>query len=355
VAGIGCRSFDGDALDLASADADVPSRQATTVFVMEIRWLDVTDEQRAQARGIVEMVEQVIATMPPVHTVAPAVTRRQRAEGTSVLPAPVRLDHAVDRTIAGPAGEVAIRMVVPDEVRGVYLHIHGGGWTLGGADQQDALLDFLATRLGVAVVSVEYRLAPEHPYPAGPDDCEAVAAWLVENARREFGSDRLLIGGESAGAHLSAVTLLRMRDRHQAADRFLAANLVFGMYDFCLTPSVRRWGDRNLVLSTPIIEWFAGNFLGAMSPAERQRPDVSPLYADLAGLPPAFFTVGELDPLVDDSLFMASRWHAAGNEAQVLICPESLHGFIAFPHDIAELSLAQQADFLERRLALAPA
>ena len=274
---------------------------------MEIEWLDVTDEQRIQARGIVELVEQVTATMPPVHTVAPAVTRRQRAEGTSVLPAPAKLDHAIDRTLPGPAGEVAIRMIVPDEVRGVYLHIHGGGWTLGAADQQDALLDFLATQLDVAVVSLEYRLAPEHPYPAGPDDCEAVAVWLVENAQNEFGSERLLIGGESAGAHLSAVTLLRMRDRHQAASRFVAANLVFGLYDFGLTPSVRRWGDRNLVLSTPIIQWFADNFLGALSPDERQRPDVSPLHADLAALPPAFFTVGELDPLLDDSLFMASR------------------------------------------------
>jgi acetyl esterase len=319
---------------------------------VEIEQLDVTEEQRAQARGLVEVVEQVIATMPPVHTVDPAVTRRQRAEGTSVLPAPVRLDHAVDRTVPGPvgAGAVPVRMVVPDEVGGVYLHLHGGGWTLGAADQQDALLDFLATRLGVAVVSVDYRLAPEHPYPAGPDDCEAVATWLVEHAGDELGSDRLLIGGESAGAHLAAVTLLRLRDRHRSADRFVAANLVFGMFDFGLTPSVRRWGERNLVLSTPIIEWFAACFLGAMTPEDRQRPDVSPLHADLAGLPPALFTVGELDPLLDDSLFMASRWHQAGNGAELVVCPESIHGFVAFPHDIATLSLARQADFLARHL-----
>jgi acetyl esterase/lipase len=210
----------------------------------------------------------------------------------------------------------------------VYLHLHGGGWTLGAADQQDALLDFIAQELGVAVVSVGYRLAPEDRYPAGPDDCEAAAAWLVEQAHSEFGSDRLLIGGESAGAHLSAVTLLRMRDRHGAADRFLGANLVFGMYDFGLTPSVRRWGERNLVLSTPIIEWFSGCFLGEMPPEQRRDPDISPLHADLTGLPPAFFTVGELDPLLDDSLFMAARWHAAGNHAEIVICPESVHGFM---------------------------
>jgi acetyl esterase len=236
----------------------------------------------------------------------------------------------------------------------VYL-LHGGGWTLGAADQQDALLDFIAQELGVAVVSVGYRLAPEDRYPAGPDDCEAAAAWLVEQAHSEFGSDRLLIGGESAGAHLSAVTLLRMRDRHGAADRFLGANLVFGMYDFGLTPSVRRWGERNLVLSTPIIEWFSGCFLGEMPPEQRRDPDISPLHADLTGLPPAFFTVGELDPLLDDSLFMAARWHAAGNHAEIVICPESVHGFTAFPNEIAARSLAQQVGFLKSRLALAPA
>jgi acetyl esterase/lipase len=237
----------------------------------------------------------------------------------------------------------------------VYLHLHGGGWTLGAADQQDALLDFIAQELGVAVVSVGYRLAPEDRYPAGPDDCEAAAAWLVEQAHSEFGSDRLLIGGESAGAHLSAVTLLRMRDRHGAADRFLGANLVFGLYDFGLTPSVRRWGERNLVLSTPVIEWFTDCFLGDMPPEQRRGPDISPLHADLSDLPPAFFTVGELDPLLDDSLFMAARWHAAGNHAEIVICPESVHGFIAFPNDIGVRSLAQQVGFLKRRLALAPA
>ena len=321
---------------------------------MEIERLDVSAEEREQARNIVTMVEQVMATMPSITAVEPAETRRQRAEGNTVLPVPEKLDHAIDRTIPGPTGEIPLRMIVPDDVRGVYLHIHGGGWTLGAADQQDLLLDFFATELGVAVVSVEYRLGPEDPYPAGPDDCEAAAAWLVANARSEFGSDRLLIGGESAGAHLSAVTLLRMRDRHGAADRFLGANLVFGLYDFGLTPSVRRWGDRNLVLSTPIIEWFADCFLGEMPLEQRRDPDISPLHADLTGLPPAFFTVGALDPLLDDSLFMAARWDAAGNHAEIVVCPESIHGFTAFPNSIGLRSLAQQSGFLKRRLDVAP-
>ena len=98
--------------------------------------------------------------------------------------------------------------------RGVYLHLHGGGWVLGGADMQDPMLERIADNTGQAVVAVEYRLAPEHTYPAGLDDCEAAAVWVVQNANKEFGTDVLTIGGESAGGHLTAVTILRMRDRH---------------------------------------------------------------------------------------------------------------------------------------------
>src|SRR4029453_1759179 len=118
-------------------------------------------------------------------------------------------------------------------------------------------------------------------------------------------------------------------------------------------PSVRRWGDRNLVLSTPIIEWFAGCFLGAMPLEQRRDPDISPLHADLTGLRAAFFTVGALDPLLDDSLFMAARWDAAGNHAEIVVCPESIHGFTAFPNSIGLRSLAQQSGFLKRQLDVA--
>ena len=97
-----------------------------------------------------------------------------------------------------------MRIIAPENPRGVYLHIHGGGWTWGTADEQDPWLDRLAERCGLAVVSVEYRLAPENPYPAAPDDCEAAALWLIREAESRFGTSRLFIGGESAGAHLSA-------------------------------------------------------------------------------------------------------------------------------------------------------
>ena len=103
-------------------------------------------------------------------------------------------------------------MIAPERSRGVYLHIHGGGWVLGAADAQDPMLETIADGTQLTAISVEDRLAPEAPYPAGPDDCEAGALWVSDHLS-DFGGDALAIGGESAGAHLSVVTMLRLRDR----------------------------------------------------------------------------------------------------------------------------------------------
>jgi len=300
-----------------------------------------------ETRQLNELIEKTLAAVPPIHTRIPAEVRREREEGKGPFP-PLQISPlARERDVAGPRGTIKLRMFERPEARAVYFHIHGGGWTIGGAHHQDPLLAALAEACEVTVASVEYRLAPEHPYPAGPDDCEAAALWLVENARRTFGTDRLLIGGESAGAHLAAVTLLRLRDRHGFRG-FRAANLVYGCFDLTLTPSVRRWGERNLILSTPIIEWFTDQFV---PPARRADPDVSPLHADLRGLPAALFTVGTLDPLLDDSLFMHGRWLAAGNRAELAIYPGGMHAFNAFPGRLASAANRRQAEFLSAVLA----
>jgi acetyl esterase/lipase len=291
-----------------------------------------------------EGVEKALAIAPPFHSFEPAQIRAAREEGKGVWGPIETVSEAEDRRIPGPAGDVGIRVLVPPTVRGVYLHLHGGGWTLGAAHHSDVRNWAIARHCDLAVVSVNYRLAPEDPYPAGPDDCEAAARWLVDRARAEFGSDRLLIGGESAGAHLASVTLLRMRDRWGYTG-FERANLVYGSYDMVLTPSVRRWGDRNLILSTPIIEWFRCHF--ASDPALWTDPDVSPLHANLTGLPPALFSVGTLDPLLDDSLFMHARWLAAGNAAELAVYPGGIHGFDAFPTELSRRARARCEAFLK--------
>ncbi len=288
-------------------------------------------------------LEAAIAGAPSITGFAPAAIRRAREEGRSIFGPVQTVAAARERSIPGPAGELRLRVLVPDAVRGVYLHLHGGGWTLGAAKQSDVRNWALARHCGLAVVSVDYRLAPEHPFPASPDDCEAAALWLVQHAAAEFGTTRLWIGGESAGAHLATLTLLRLRDRH-ALRPFAGANLVYGDYDLSMTPSQRRWGARDLVLSTPIIEWFCDFFVPDR--AQRRDPAVSPLYADLGGMPPALFSVGTLDPLLDDSLFMHARWLAAGNRAEIAVYAGGIHGFDAFPTALSRAARARMDAFL---------
>jgi len=291
-------------------------------------------------------IERILAEQPMPYDQDPAQTRAARERGEGPFPTPPVVDEAEWREVPGARAGQRVRVMVPSTVNGIYLHVHGGGWTFGAPAYSDVRNWHIANALSVAVVSVEYRLAPEHPWPAGADDCEAAAKWLIENCVSEFGTDVIAIGGESAGAHLSAVTLLRMRDKHGYTG-FRAANLVYGLYDMTYTPSVRNWGDRYLVLSTPIIDWFVGNVVPEYL---RSRPEVSPFYADLGGLPPALFTVGTLDPLLDDSTCMHARWLAAGNEAELAVWPGGVHGFDAFPIGIAKDARTRMDEFLARHM-----
>jgi acetyl esterase/lipase len=305
-----------------------------------------------EAAAFNAQVEAQLATITPTWKRIPQEVRDEREAGGGTFGPVVTVPAAQDRTVSTPTGDVPVRVSVPDRVDGVFLHIHGGGWVLGRAHHSDVRLLALARRHNLATVSVDYRLAPEHPYPAGPDDCEGVAQWLVANAATEFGTDRLVIGGESAGAHLAAVTLLRMRDRHGYRG-FQAANLVYGIYDARLTPSAANWGTRELILSTPLMRWFVNHFVPDAS--QLIDPDVSPLLADLTGMPPALFTVGTLDPLLDDSLFMASRWAAFGNECELAVYPGGLHGLNAFPNALGKEATQRMDDWLAKTLGAVPA
>jgi acetyl esterase/lipase len=306
-----------------------------------------------ESRVFNEQLARVLKEQPAVNEIPPEVTRLARREGRSIWPKPEFLPHARDLTIPARGGDLRIRVIPPEgEAAGVYLHIHGGGWVLGGCDEQDVRLTELAEATRLCVASVEYRLSPEHPYPAGPDDCEDAALWLLEGGFAELEApETATIGGESAGAHLAATTLLRLRDRHGMTGAFAGANLVYGVFDLSMTPSQRNWGNNFLVLSTPSMHWFGSCFTGGRSVDELRDPDLSPLYAELHDLPPALFTVGDQDPLLDDSLFMAARWQAAGNEAELRVWPESVHGFNLFSLALARAANEAQYDFLRDALA----
>jgi acetyl esterase/lipase len=277
---------------------------------------------------------------------APAY-REAEARGDSPFPLPPKSERARTLPIAGQGGHrIELRIIAPERPRGVYLHLHPGGVVLGGADHQDPTLERIVQNTGMACVSVEYRLAPEHPYPAAWDDCESAAVWLVRNAKAEFGSDALTMGGESAGAMLTAATVLRMRDRHGFTG-FRAVNLLYGCFDTSMTPSQRLVGNATrVILRNMDLEKFYDAY--APPPLDRRNPDLSPLYADLHDLPHALFTVGTGDALLDDTLFMYARWIAAGNEAELAIYPGGTHAFNLFPLPLGAAANERCDRFLQR-------
>ncbi len=289
------------------------------------------DEELEAARDRIRAEsKEFIAGLPATDFDTGSVLERAHARRAAESAMVMRSEKGVDRMIAGPVGPLRLREFRPAQVDAAMLHIHGGGWMTGEPELTDLLNEALSDHLNLAIVSVDYRLAPEHPYPDGPDDCEAAAQWLIENAADEYGTGRLLIGGESAGAHLSAVTLLRLRDRRDAAQKFCGANLVFGAYDLSHTPSAMGIGldTATDILDPKDVSFMVDQFAPGLSSDQRRHPDLSPMYADLRGMPPALFLVGTADHLIDDTLFFANRWMVAGNEAELLVYPDAPHGCI---------------------------
>lgn len=308
----------------------------------------------------------IIATMsalPDKWSFPPEVIREARRQGRSIFPVTPTDPRAEVIEISGPHGPIPLRIIRPDRAptsnqsatnqpanpptNGIFMHIHGGGWMFGAADQQEDLLSGIVDATGYTVVSVDYRLSPEHPYPHGPDDCEAAALWLAENSGQLFGTRHLVIGGESAGAHLSVITLIRLRDR-QGITPFSGAVLNAGLYDMGLSPSVRRFGEEPLILTTRDTALYACNFL--RDGDDPRDPDISPIHADLTGLPPALFSIGTRDALLDDSLFMSARWLAAGNRTELAVYSGGCHVFQLFDFPMAHQARARAHAFLKSLL-----
>ncbi|AMS22875.1 esterase [Pseudomonas synxantha] len=243
-------------------------------------------------------------------------------------------------------GSVPVRILRPSgKPKGVVLDIHGGGWVIGNAQMDDDLNLGMVNACGVAVVSVDYRLAVDTPIEGLLEDCLTAARWLLGDCP-EFANLPVFVVGESAGGHLAAATLLALKQWPELLERVSGAVLYYGVYDLTGTPSVRTAGPDTLLLDGPGMVEALRLLTPGITDEARRQPPLSPLYGDFAGLPPALMFVGELDPLKDDTLLIAERW--GGAEAHLL--PEAAHGFIHFPVAMADNVLAYSRKWITQHL-----
>lgn len=286
--------------------------------------------------GRLEYVAAVIAKSSEWNDTPIDMSPRARATANEftdmIMPPAAELAKIEDRTIASGGAKIPIRIYWPkaEGVLPVYLDIHGGGWWMGDGFAMEAATTQLAARAEIIIVSVDYRLAPEHPYPTPLDDCYAALLWLHANAE-SLGGDpaRLGIGGGSAGGNLSAALALRARD--QGGPKILFQNLIIPATDMVSDDwdSYREAGDRYMLKVSALSKMYEAY---APDAATRALAYVSPLLAeDLSGLPPALVTTAHFDPLRDQGIAYAKRLQAAGVPTQLHSEPGGLHGFMGSP------------------------
>jgi acetyl esterase/lipase len=256
--------------------------------------------------------------------------------------------------IDAAAHSIPLRLLQPTTTpRGLLIDFHGGGWVLGSAALNDGLTRHFA-EAGLAVASVDYRLLDEVRgvwMPDAVEDCVAALRWALGEGRDRLGVDHVFLIGESAGAHLAALALLKLRDEGQA--HLPACIFVQGVFDLSGTPSARAAGPDTLLFDGPNLPRDLGRLTPGLDEAGRRAPDLSPLHADLSGLPPALFVTGELDPFRDDSLLMAEAWsrHSPVDLLDVSTAP---HGFQHFGAPTATLAQAFMRRWIDETAALEP-
>ena len=282
-------------------------------------------------------IQQVIDALSasdfgPVHAQSPAQARAQyvrMVEARGIAPAPV--GAAEDRSIPGPGGDLPVRIYRPDldaPTLPALVYFHGGGHVIGNLDTHDAVARNLCNGAGCIVVSVDYRLAPEHKFPAAAEDAFAAVVWCAAHGA-EIGIDprRMAVGGDSAGGNLAAVAALMARDAGGPAIRLQV--LVYPVTDYaCDTESYRTYSDGYGMLDARSMRWFRDHYL--RDEADRLDWRAAPLRAgDLAGLPPALVLTAQCDVLHDEGEAYAQRLRSAGVEVDHRDIPGMIHGFFA--------------------------
>lgn len=298
-----------------------------------------------QARALLDMVYRVGA--PRFHELSVAQARHSMQKLMFAFrPDAPAVASVTEVPIPRPAGGVLMAryyrpiLAGPETRLPLLVYYHGGGWCVGDVPSYDVLCRELANLSGCAVLSVEYRLAPEHPFPAGVDDALLAAEWAVDNADLlEVDPDRLALGGDSAGGNLAIVTALQARDRGFPSIRFLM--LVYPSTQMISQrPSRERYAE-GYFLDRETLRWFYERYLPH---GETEDWRASPMRAaSLAGLPPMFLVTAGCDPLIDDCLAFAERVREEGGEVVHLPVPGTVHGFFTLGKYFPQASRAVEA------------
>jgi acetyl esterase len=309
-----------------------------------------------QMAEILALMQETMKDRPERVTLSPV---EARAQANATFEAFWNADRPTlwavyNHEIPGPEGRIRVRLYDPGVARPApcLVYIHGGGWVICSLDTHDGACRRLARAGDFLVASVDYRLAPEHKFPAGLEDCVAAVRWIAAHGA-DWGIDpgRLAIGGDSAGANLALASLLSLRDA--GAGRLRAGLLIYGAYATdTATASHAAYGDGRYILSNADLRWFWGHYLNGE--ADERDPLAAPLLADLRGLPPLLVTACEFDPLLDDSRRLVARLEEAGTPHRYAFWPGVTHACLHMTRmlDVAKAHIEDVAGWVREQLSV---
>ena len=296
-------------------------------------WAHLIGEFQMPLHPQCQAIVEAVADNPegsPFTADEPADARaRYVASNAIYAPDTPSLAKISDFAITGPADDILVRLYNPsasdDKELPIMVFVHGGGWVFGDLESHDHVCRALAHEAGCLVLAVDYRLAPEYPFPAGLEDCMAVLAWVSGNAA-SLGADseKLAIGGDSAGGNLSAV--MAQEAQKNGGPNIAFQLLLYPATDFLADNNSLRDNAEGYLLTKEAITRFADLYL--RDGQDRRDPRISPIYGDLAGLPPAHVITAEFDPLRDEGATYAEAMKSAGVDVTYAMYPGMVHGFM---------------------------
>lgn len=311
-------------------------------------------EATPEMAAILKMAEE--ENLPPWEQYPHAEARRLSVERNAYWnegnPAVAKVE---DLILDAQPRSVPVRLYVPEGAAAsgpAIIYLHGGGWVICSLDTHDGLCRRLANASGLRVISVDYVMAPEHPFPAPLEDCVAAVHAIHREAwRLGVDPERLAVAGDSAGANLALATLLKLRD--EGGPKLKAGGLIYGVYaDDHTTELHKTWGGGAYLLSTATMDWFWDAYVPEKS--QRTDPYAAPLHAkDFHGLPPLYLSAAEMDCLKDDTVKIRPKLEAAGVEVEYHLWKGVTHACVMFSRMLpdADRQIAEVAAFLKKRLS----